>query len=409
MSLAELKNKLIQGVRATVGVVSQAVAKLPKIDRRFHVADRLNGPWVDAANEVPHLWLHGASFGECKMLCNLAKRLKIDLDNGPRMLLTTQKAELLSVLKELGREVFDVALAPADVPSAMEKFVRNVHPVGLILGENELWPGYLSSMSRVVDRPSVALVSGRYRKSFPGMDFSSLGYASMQTDADRTRLMNVASKANLSPMVGGDWKLLPWVFSCKSNQFDDNELSINPESKTDVVFLSVHFEEWKSLVKIIRFCKNQRRSVVLMPRRLEEVELFRRELDKQRVATCVWPLVAQGAVSLVDKFGCTEGILKNSSLAVVGGSFCLRPGIHDFWEPLRAMVPTCVGPYAYGHEDVVKELVSKGVVARIKNASDFENLDLPGKDRIRLCLDSEKSKIMNSYQQLLQFLKELLQ
>lgn len=421
MSLHDLKNELLQraesmmkadsvidGARVAAGVVAQGAAKLSGINRKYRVTDRLEGPWVEVANEEPHLWLHGASLGECKMLLNLAKRLRVDLENCPKLLLTTQKAEAVSTLRLMGEGVVSVALAPADVPSAMEKFIRNVQPLGLILGENELWPGYLSAMSQISLQASVALVSGRYRKSLPGIALSAIGYACMQTEADRVRLMNAASLKDFSPVVGGDWKLLPWVFSPESNRFNNNSLFSDPLNRVDVAFLSVHFEEFEPLLEIIRFCKSQRQAVVLMPRRLEEVELFRHELEERNVAVVDWPNVCPRAVSLVCQFGKTQDVLKKCLLAVVGGSFCRSPGIHDFWEPLRSMVPTCVGPYAYGHEDAINELVRKGVVAQIQSASDFENLDLPHRDRVQTYLDAEKLKILNSYQQLLLFLENLL-
>lgn len=421
MSISDLKKELLQraksmietdsfvdGVRSVAEVIARNAAKLSGVDRRFRVTDRLEGPWVEIANMGPHLWLHGASLGECKMLLNLAKRLRKDIEDCPRMLLTTQKAELVSPLKTMAGNIVDVSLAPADVPCAMEKFIKNVQPLGLILGENELWPGYLSAMSQESLKASVALVSGRYRRSFPGVNFSSIGYASMQTEADQLRLVKAAAGNQICPVVGGDWKLLPWVSSFEASRCIDDELFTHPVDRVDVAFLSVHFEEWDSLIEIIRVCKLLNRSIVLMPRRLEEVELFRHELNKENVRTIVWPEVARREVSIVDCFGKTKEILENCALAVVGGSFCRRPGIHDFWEPLQAMVPTCIGPYACGHEDVVNELLHKGVIAQMQTANDFENLDLPSRDQIQSFLDFEKSKILNSYQQLLMFLEDLL-
>lgn len=415
--LSELKDKLIVRLKTSrvapvvfnmagrlAGTAAKASTRLKPLDRKFHVADRLNGPWVLESNQGPHLWLHGASLGECKMLLNLARFLKQDLKNCPRILLTTQKVEVLPYLEDAGKGLVEVALAPADVPAAMSNFMRNVRPVALILAENELWPGYLSIMSRTAVRPSVALVSGRYRRSLPGMDFASVGFACMQTGGDRERLMDMVDRKSFAPVVGGDWKLLPWA-----KEGSDDTASGSPAKKdVDVAFLSVHFEEWEPLIDILRYCRLRERSVVLMPRRLEEVELFRHELKSINAKVLDWPEVRPGAVALINQFGLTSQVLERSSLAVVGGSFCARPGIHDFWEPLRALVPTCVGPYANGHEDAVNELVCKGVVAQVQSASDFENLDLPAEDRIRECLDSEKTKILNSYQQLLVFLEDLL-
>ncbi len=383
---------------------ARIASKVTPLQRRYHIAERLGGSWPKG----PCLWLHGASLGECKMLLNLARSLQRDLSASfqgaaPRFLITTQKVEVLPYLEDRARGTADVAMAPADTPVALAAFVKQVQPQALVLGENELWPGYLSVMSRTSLRPSVALVSGRYRRCAPGADFSAIGFASMQTEADCRRISEAAGRSRLNPVVGGDWKLLGLLG-------DESSVSSSAVSDKDVdlALLSVHFPEWESLFEVIRVCKLRNQSVVLVPRCLEEVELFRHELQVCNVKTVDWPQVRQGGVSLVDRFGLTGQVLERSKLAFVGGSFCPKPGIHDFWEPLMAGVPACVGPYSNGHEDLVNELVQGGVLSRLAAPSDFENLDLVSKEQVQGFLSIEKEKVSSSYQQLLLYLEDLL-
>lgn len=324
--------------RFALGAVAKTVASVSPLDHKYHINDRLEGPWPKG----PYLWLHGASLGECKMLLDLARLLRCDIPNCPKILLTTQKIEVLPYLEDHGTGIVDVAIAPADTPITMSKFVRNVQPIALVLAENELWPGYLSTMSRTSLKPSVALVSGRFRKAFPGTDFSALGFACMQTLADQERIVAAASRPKFNPGIGGDWKILPWALS-------GNEAPAAQDKDVDVAMLSVHFAEWESLAEIIRNCKLRNKSVVLMPRRLEEVEIFRHELQQDNVKVVDWPQVRPGAVTLINQFGLTASILEKSKLAFVGGSFCPKPGVHNFWEPIQAGVPVCVGPYSFGH------------------------------------------------------------
>ncbi len=393
--------------RGILGSAAKVVGSFPSFDRKYHINRRLDGPWP----EGPCLWLHGASLGECKVLLNLAELLRRDLPNCPRILLTTQKVEVVPVLEKMGEGLVDVSIAPADTPASMSKFIRKVQPQTLILAENELWPGYLSSMSRTSLKPSVALVSGRFRKAFPGIDFSSIGFACMQTEADRQRISESALSSKFWPMVGGDWKIISFLHDNPTEHLGarESETATGEGSKdVDLALLSVHFPEWEALSEIIRVCKLRNKSVVLMPRRLEEVELFRQELQINNVKVVEWPQVRQGGVTLIDQFGLTGQILERARQSLVGGSFCPKPGIHDFWEPLLAKVPTCVGPYAGGHEDLVEELVQEGAIARLSSASDFENLDLVDEKQMQGCLDLEKEKVSDSYQQLLRFLEDLL-
>lgn len=390
--------------RFALGAVAKTVATVAPLDHKYHLNERLEGPWPKG----PYIWLHGASLGECKMLLDLAKHLRHDIPECPKLLITTQKIEVVPYLEDHGKGVVDVAMAPADSPISMSKFIRNVQPVALILAENELWPGYLSTMSRTSLKPSVALVSGRFRRAFPGTDFSALGFACMQSQADLERIVvAAASRPKFAPRIGGDWKILSWALSSGSDQPLDVAACCSKKD-VDVSLLSVHFAEWESLSEIIRVCKLRDKSVVLMPRRLEEVEIFRHELKQNNVKIVDWPQVRQGGVTLIDRFGMTSQILERSKMAVVGGSFCPKPGIHNFWEPVQAGVPTCVGPYSFGHEDMVDELVREGVLYQLTSASDFENLDLVDENHAQACLSVQKSKVSDSYRQLLLFLEDLL-
>lgn len=390
--------KVLDVARFAIGTAAKAVSKVPVVENHFHVNDRLNGPWP----EGPFLWLHGASLGECRMLLNLSRFLQEDIGNCPKILITTQKVEVLKFLKESGKNV-EAAIAPADIPSAMKTFISQVKPLGLILGENELWPGYLSSMRSISIRPSVAIVSGRYHTSLPGIDFSSVGFASMQTGGDLSRFLNVASRSNISKMmIGGDWKLLPWVRKGES---------IKPaESPTvDTAFVSMHMAEWASLCRMIVSSIKRQESVVLVPRRLTEIEAFRKALRDQELTVVEWPLVQKGAVSMVSQFGLTKDVFATARTAVVGGSFSRGLGVHDFWEPLQAGVATCIGPFATGQKDAATNLVNAGVMAQLQSTAGYSKRNLPDPRLVSTYLANERTKIQDSYEQLLGFLKALLQ
>ena len=383
-------------VGVAVKTAAKAASKWPGLDRKYHIEERLSGPWPDG----PYLWLHGASLGECRMLQVLACALKEDLADCPKILITSQKVEVVSFLKDSCAGVADVAIAPADVPSSLHSFVSSVQPLGLVLAENELWPGYLSIMSKLSTRRNVALVSGRYRKSFPLLDFSGMGYACMQTASDLGRF-TYASKGFVPCTMGGDWKLLNWA--------RDGGLVCVPEKPSiDVVFVSFHQEEAEAFVSMAKDSVDKGESVVLMPRRLSELNQFRKVLQEAELPVVDYPTVERGAVSLVSRFGLSREIFLKSRSAVMGGSFDRRLGVHDFWEPLQMGVSTCVGPYAKGHDDVVSRLVAAHVLAQIHTPSDYLRRRTPAVDTVRTFLMGEKRKVLNSYKLLLNFIKGLL-
>lgn len=383
-------------VGTAVKTVAKAASKWPGLDREYHIEERLSGPWPDG----PYLWLHGASLGECRMLQGLASALKEDLPHCPKILITSQKVEVVSFLKDSCAGIADVAIAPADIPSSLHSFASSVQPLGLVLAENELWPGYLSTMNKLSTRRNVALVSGRYRRSFPLLDFSGMGYACMQTASDLGRF-TYASKGFVPCTMGGDWKLLSWA--------RDGGLVCVPENPAiDVVFVSFHLEESAAFVSMAKDSVDKGESVVLMPRRLSELNQFRKMLQEAELPVVDYPTVERGAVSLVSRFGLSREIFRNSRSAVMGGSFDRRLGIHDFWEPLQMGVSTCVGPYAKGHEDVVSQLVAAHVLAQIHTPTDYLRRRTPVIDTVCSFMMGERRKVLNSYKLLLNFIKGLL-
>ena len=384
-------------VREVAGIVAGATAKVPAIENRFHISERLDGDWP----EGPFLWLHGASLGECRMLLSLAGFLQQDLPDCPKILITTQKPEVVHFLKNSGKEI-EAALAPADTPTSLAKFISKVKPIGLVLGENELWPGYLSAMRRLSLKPSVAIVSGRFHRALPFLDYSSVGFAAMQTGADSNRIQSAFDgTCSAKAFIGGDWKLLSWAKSGK-------EVTAPENPTVDTAFLSMHFAEWASLSRMILSSIKHQESVVLVPRRLEEVETFRKALLEQELIVTEWPLVQKGAVALVTKFGLVPEILKMSKSAVVGGSFSLTLGVHDFWEPLQNGVATCVGPYSRGQRETVCTLVREGVLTQLQTTAGFADRNKADIRMVKSFLERERLKITESYQKLVDFLKDLL-
>jgi 3-deoxy-D-manno-octulosonic-acid transferase len=176
----------------------------------------------------------------------------------------------------------------------------------------------------------------------------------------------------------------------------------------DTVLVSMHIQEWAGLNQMILSSIKRQESVVLVPRRLSEVAGFRKALHDQELIVVDWPLVQKGAVSLVSEFGKTKEIFAVSKSAVIGGSFARGLGVHDFWEPLQRGVATCVGPYAAGQKETVTTLVREGVIAQLQSVSEYSRRNKPDVRLVQTFLAHESAKISDSYQQLLEFLKNLL-
>lgn len=385
--------------RSLLDVAAVAGKAVPGADEKYLLKQRQEGPWI----EGPCFWFHGASLGECKVLLNLAEFLQRDVPNFPQVLITTQKAEVVSYLQEHCHGKIASAIAPLDSPKALKKFMLQVRPIGLVLAENELWPGYLSSMRCLNVRPSIALISGRFRNALPAMDYSGLGFVSTQTERELSRLHQKARYQKFNEeMVGGNWKLLPWAFECNAVLPSRENLPV------DVTFGSLHLNEWKGVRTIVMKVVAQNGTVVVAPRRMEEADAFKKALQQENIPVLSWPEIKAGAVSIVESFGHLKEVYSQSKTAVMGGSFVHNPGVHDFWEPIQMGVTTFVGPYVKGQEDMAEVLLRAHVLKQIRQPEDF-TLDAPVDLKvISNYLEEEKKKIQKSYMQLKEFLQRLM-
>lgn len=318
----------------------------------WRVRERLRGPWP----EGPCLWLHGASLGECRMLLGLLRCLtESGMCTGP-VVLTTQKSEIITFLSSRAPSGCVVVMAPLDLPWVRRAFWSRVRPWALVLGENELWPGWLREA--LFCNTPVALVSGRFHRFFPGVDLGSIRFASMQTEGDLTRLRSSRSwYGRNASLVGGDWKNL-------SAALGPIRAGVLPRD-IGLLLVSVHREEWKALLPMIVDAVAASKRVVLAPRLLEELAFFRARLAEAGLVAKTWPESSPGCVALVDVFGLVGDLALVSQVAFVGGSFC-RVGIHDFWEPLRAGCEVWVGENLSPHEDLLESMLCAGIIGQVR-------------------------------------------
>jgi len=321
---------------------------------KWRLQERIQGPWPIG----PVLWLHGASLGECRMLLGLIRALRSVAGMDGCVLLTTQKAEIMDFLRTQAPQNCFVHMAPLDFFHVREMFWARVRPWALVLGENEFWPGWMRT-ARAKGTP-VALVSGRYRRAFPGLDWSALSYAALQTHDDWDRLKRDAGHTGVEMRVGGDWKSLD---SALAEQYPKSLVR-----DIGLLLLSVHKEEWHGLLPMIHAAYERGEVIVLVPRRLEDVNAFKHRLKRIGKRILLWPEFTPGSVSIVDCFGLVSTLVARSKVAFVGGSFC-RVGIHDFWEPLRAGCEVWVGERLTPHRELLHEMIELGVVGVVKRGA----------------------------------------
>lgn len=386
-------------IQRTLDVFARAVGKIPAVDEKFKIRARLFGPFPSG----PAIWMHGASLGECKMLLSLARILKADFPEIPKVVLTTQKAEVLDFLKpQAEASGLSMGMAPVDSPRALRLFMREVKPQMLILAENELWPGYLEIFRKRFRTPRVALVSGRFYSCLTSRSFDAIGFASMQTGSDAGRF--IAAGDGLTPqktIVGGDWKLLPFAKS-------DGEVRPPQDPTVDLAFLSFHLEERRPLLKMLRVALGRGDAVVFASRFDTDSARFEELFSRSGLQTVKWPLVCKGSVSVVEGYGKLSAVLGSSRAAVVGGSFARTLGVHDFWEPLKMGVTTYIGPFSRGQSAVVRSLVRAGALLQLKCPDELGKVQTARADAARRFLAGEREKVLAVYKAFVEYVRQTL-
>ena len=85
------------------------------------------------------LWVHAVSVGEVNAAAPLIRALRADYANAPLVITTVTPTGSARVHQLFGRSVFHVYL-PYDLPFAVERFLRQVHPRLALIVETEIWP-----------------------------------------------------------------------------------------------------------------------------------------------------------------------------------------------------------------------------------------------------------------------------
>jgi 3-deoxy-D-manno-octulosonic-acid transferase len=316
------------------------------------------------------IWLHAVSVGELLLADGLIGRLR---EAGHRVHVTTGT---LAGLDLLGRRLSDWdggsgrlsgGAFPLDDPAGLEPFLQRP-PGAFIALETELWPGLLQALEdRGIPR---LVVNGRLtEKSL------ERGGAWLRRAASRLSLVAARDEASAAAFrrlgapavaLGGNLKadlppprpLHPGWAALRSAWAGTPVL---------VVGNTVAGEE-DSLLDVWTAAKRQFPELRLIlaprqPRRFEAVaDLFTRRGIAFHRASLSWPEAGAWQpleALLLDTLGELPSAYGEGTVALVAGGWAASGG-HNPLEPVRAGLPTAIGPGFANFEDLVAPLVDTG-------------------------------------------------
>lgn len=357
------------------GAGARACARaLPEAWRQRLEAD---APQLPAGRWV---WVHAVSVGELLLADGLVGRLR---EAGHRVHLTTGTPAGLALLARR-RPAWDGGTGrvtggafPLDDPAGLEPFL--VRPPGAFVAlETELWPGLLAALAeRGVPR---LVVNGRLTaKSLArGGPWLRRAAARLTLVAARDAASAEAFRALGAPAVelGGNLKAdLPppaplhagWDGLRRAWAGSPVLVAGNTLPGEEALVL----EAWAAARRALPGLR-----LVVAPRQPGRFEAVAADLASRglafRRASQPWPAADAWAgtdLLLLDTLGELPGAYAEGTAALVAGGWA-APGGHNPLEPVRAGVPTLLGPGFANFEDLVPPLVEAGL-AEVVEAGDL--------------------------------------
>jgi 3-deoxy-D-manno-octulosonic-acid transferase len=318
------------------------------------------------------VWVHAVSVGELMLAEGLLGRMT---GAGQRVHVTTGTPAGLAVLLQKlsqwdgGSGLVSGGAFPLDDPEGLRSFLRQP-PGAFVALETELWPGLMQALeARNIPR---LIVNGRLtarslerggRLLRRAASRLSLVAARDEASAEAFRKLGAPEvhlggnlKADLPPPrpLSSSWETLRCAWSrhpilVAGNTVDGEEERV--------------FAAWRTAR--LQF---QDLRLILAPRQPRRFDAVASMLEQAGIpfarASQPWPAVDQWGtlqVLLLDTLGDLAAAYAEGTVALVGGGWCSGGG-HNPLEPVRAGVPTLLGPGFTNFEDLVPPLEAAGLV-----------------------------------------------
>ncbi len=304
------------------------------------------------SNLKPKIWFHAVSVGEVIAVSSLIKKLSQEYEI------------LLSTITDTGQKVaaqrfkdcsVTIIYLPFDIPSVIERTIKNFNPKALILTETELWPNLIWIASK--DFP-VILINGRLSdKSFSG--YKKLKFF-MKTIIGKLTLICVQNESYRDRFIrlGADMEKLHVTGNLK---FDIELEKINFEwenaiPKPVILAGSTHYPEEELILEV--FLKLKLKGTLLLaprhPERFEEVRiLIEKKISNIKRKIYFFKLSEFSSklkddydayIILIDKIGILGSLYRICDIAIIGGSFIPHGGQNPL-EPAYWTKPIICGPH----------------------------------------------------------------
>ncbi len=373
----------------------------------LHFRERLGIGLSARSKEGNSLWIHAVSVGEVLSLRRLINEIK---DRSPEWII------YFSVLTHSGFEIAckelpradAIFFIPLDFGPIVRQFFKKLEPDLFVLAESEFWPNLLREAKKRTR--GVLLINGRISprssrrfvtfKFLMRRIFQNVSFFLVQTERDKTSLLNAGVKADVVA-VGGNLKAeidMP-VFPEEALGKLKESLGI-VESKKIVVAGSTRKGEEEQLLSGFARARKQRTDILLIlaPRHVEragEIERLCEKLDVQvGRRTTVHP-DDRWDVLILDTLGELAQFYAISDVSFVGGSL-IPWGGQNLLEPAFYSKPIFFGPYMDNFSHLARTFLEADAARVLKKDTELETMFLFEDEQELLLLGQRAKKTLDA-------------
>lgn len=350
---------------------------------------RYNSKLKQALTNRNVLWLHAVSVGEVNICTQLIRALEPRSPNLKIVVSTTTSTGMGELRKALPAHIEKIYY-PIDGKKIVRRALANLHPIGIVLVEAEIWPNLLWTAAD--RRVPVFLVNARLSpKSFRGYKrfgfifkniFKSFAGVGCQDASDEARLRELGFRSEKIHVVGN--------LKFDAAKIDERRVldvpgmfaQLGVKSNAPILVAgSTHAGEEGILADVFLRLRKKFPDLflVLVPRHFERGKEVGRELESRGVKFIYRSVITSetrhepGALDclLVNTTGELRFFYEHASVIFVGKSLTAEGGQNPI-EPGALGKPMVFGPNMQNFAQIAEAFVKGDAAVRVRDAAELE-------------------------------------
>ncbi|MFH1045847.1 MAG: 3-deoxy-D-manno-octulosonic acid transferase [Candidatus Omnitrophota bacterium] len=322
------------------------------------------------------IWLHTVSVGEAQAVVSLAQVLKRNFP-GVRLVISTVTKTGNNIAQKIAQVDDAVIYFPLDLTWAINRAIAQIRPGLVLLAETELWPRFISNVSR--KNIPIVVVNGRISpgslqgyllvRPFLKRVLERISLFCMQSAEDAQRIIHLGAPATKVKVTGN----MKFDLQLLALEFKRAELGLSEQEKLLLGGSTHRGEELILLDTYKNLLKSQPgMRLAIAPRHIERTAEIQRLVEKSGFSALRFSRLkdnepaAGKQILIVDTIGQLKGLYALADIVFIGGSLVTHGGQNPI-EPALFSRPILFGPYMFNFANIAELFLSKKAAVMIKD------------------------------------------